>query len=214
MKEMKYDIIVVGAGSGGLGVSLFMAKVGLKTLLIERSDEHIGGDCLNDGCVPSKALIHVSRLMQQAKQGALFGYTISGKPDFNKAIEYVLAKQAIIRRHENADYLRKEGLEVVLGTAHFIAAAAIKVEDEIYTAKKIVLATGSRPAALKVPGIEKVRQFNNENIFELNDMPARMLVVGGGPIGIEIGQALNRLGIQITIIHRGENILPHDATEM
>ena len=73
MEEIKYDIIVVGAGSGGLSVSLFMAKVGLKTLLIERSDEHIGGDCLNYGCVPSKALIHVSRLMQQAKQGELFG---------------------------------------------------------------------------------------------------------------------------------------------
>ena len=214
MNEIKYDIIVVGAGSGGLGISLFMVKVGLNTLLIERSDEHIGGDCLNYGCVPSKALIHVSRLMQHAKQGALFGYTISGKPDFNKAIEYVLSKQAIIRRHENADYLRKEGLEVVLGTATFISSSCIKVDDKIYTAKKIVLATGSRPAALHVPGIEKVRQFNNETIFALNDMPASMLVVGGGPIGIEIGQALNRLGIKVTIIHHGENILPHDATEM
>ncbi len=214
MKEIKYDIIVVGAGSGGLSVSLFMAKVGLKTLLIERSDERIGGDCLNDGCVPSKALIHVSRLMHKAKQAALFGYTISGKPDYNKAIEYVLSKQAIIRRHETADYLRKEGLGVVLGTAHFISPSCIKVGNEIYTAKKIVLATGSRPASLNVPGIEKVRQFNNENIFALNDMPERMLVVGGGPIGIEIGQALNRLGIQVTIIHRGEGILPHDANEM
>ena len=159
-------------------------------------------------------MIHVSRLMQHAKQGALFGYTISGKPDFNKAIEYVLSKQAIIRRHENADYLRKEGLEVVLGTATFISSSCIKVDDKIFTAKKIVLATGSRPAALYVPGIEKVRQFNNETIFALNDMPASMLVVGGGPIGIEIGQALNRLGIKVTIIHHGENILPHDAEEM
>lgn len=214
MDEIKYDIIVVGAGSGGLSVSLFMAKVGLKTLLIERSDEHIGGDCLNYGCVPSKALIHVSRLMQQAKQGELFGYTISGKPDFNKAIEYVLSKQAIIRRHENADYFRKKGLDVVLGTAHFISSASIKVDEQIYAGKKIVLATGSRPAAIHVPGIEKVRQFNNETIFALNDMPTNMLVVGGGPIGIEIGQALNRLGMQVTIIHRGEIILPHDATEM
>ncbi len=214
MKTIKYDIIVIGAGSGGLGISLFMAKVGLKTLLIERSDEHIGGDCLNYGCVPSKALIHVSRLMHQAKQGALFGYTMSGKPDFNKALEYVWSKQAIIRRHENAEYLRKEGLDVVLGTAHFISSSAVKVTEEIYTAKKIVLATGSRPAALTVSGIEKVKQFNNENVFTLNDMPESMLVVGGGPIGIEMGQALNRLGISVTIIHQGEVILPHDATEM
>ena len=87
MKESKYDIIVIGAGSGGLGISLFMTRVGLKTLLIDKTDEHIGGDCLNYGCVPSKALIHVSRLMHKAKQAKLFGYTISGKPDFNKAIE-------------------------------------------------------------------------------------------------------------------------------
>ncbi|WP_301921658.1 NAD(P)/FAD-dependent oxidoreductase [Ferruginibacter sp.] len=214
MKENKYDIIVIGAGSGGLGISLFMARVGLKTLLIDKTDEHIGGDCLNYGCVPSKALIHVSRLMHKAKQAELFGYTISGKPDLNKAIEYVLSKQAIIRRHENADYLRKEGLDVVLGKAYFSSSSAVKVGEEIYTAKKIVLATGTRPAALTVPGIEKVRQFNNETIFALNDMPARMLVAGGGPIGIEIGQALNRLGIQVTIIHSGEVILPHDANEM
>ncbi|MEO7523807.1 MAG: NAD(P)/FAD-dependent oxidoreductase, partial [Ferruginibacter sp.] len=214
MKKIKYDIIVIGAGSGGLGISLFMAKVGLKTLLIERSDEHIGGDCLNYGCVPSKALIHVSRLMNQAKHAALFGYTVTGKPDFNKAIEYVMAKQAIIRRHENAAYLRKQGLDVTLGTAQFIAATTVQAGDQLYTAKKIVLATGSRPAGLNVPGIEKVRQFNNENIFALNDLPAHMLVIGGGPIGIEIGQALSRLGIHVTIIHRGEIILPHDAREM
>jgi len=214
MKVMKYDIIVIGAGSGGLSVSLFMSKVGLKTLLIERSGEHIGGDCLNDGCVPSKALIHVSRLTHKAKKAELFGYTVSGNPDFNKAIEYVLSKQAIIRGHENADYLRKEGLDVVLGTARFTSYSTIMAGEKIYTAKKIVLATGSRPAALHVPGIEKVRQFNNENIFSFNDMPARMLVVGGGPIGIEIGQALKRLGIQVTIIHQGGNILPHEAIEM
>lgn len=214
MHEIKYDIIVIGAGSGGLGISLFMAKVGLKTLLIDRSDEHIGGDCLNYGCVPSKALIYVSRLMHQAKQGTRFGYTISGEPDFNKVIQYVLSKQAFIRKHENAAYLRKEGLDVVLGTAHFISSSAITVDAKIFTAKKIVLATGSRPAALKVPGIEKVKQFNNESIFTLNSMPEKMLVIGGGPIGIEIGQALHRLGIQVTIIHRGDNILPNDAPEI
>jgi len=214
VEEIKYDIIVIGGGSGGLGIAIFMAKVGLKTLLIERSDAHIGGDCLNYGCVPSKALIHVSRLMHRAKQGDIFGYKISGKPDFNKAIEYVWSKQAIIRKHENAEYLRKEGLDVVLGTAHFISPSAIKVSEIVYNGKKIVLATGSRPAALTVPGIEKVRQFNNENIFALNDMPDKMLVVGGGPIGIEIGQALNRLGSIVTIIHHQEAILPHDAKEM
>lgn len=214
MKPSTYDIIVIGAGSGGLGVSLFMAKVGLKTLLIDKSDEHIGGDCLNFGCVPSKALIHASRIVQQANEAAQFGYTVTGKPDIAKAMEYVLSRQNIIRKHENAEYLRGEGLDVVLGLASFHASNSVIVDDTIYTGKKIVIATGSRPTSLEVPGVEKVKQYNNESIFETRDLPQRILVVGGGPIGIEIGQALHRLGSSITIVHRGANILPHDDHEI
>ncbi len=210
----KYDLIVIGAGSGGLGVSLFMAKVGLKTLLIDKSDEHIGGDCLNFGCVPSKALIHASRIVHQANEAAQFGYTVTGKPDIAKAMEYVLSRQSIIRKHENAEYLRGEGLDVVLGLASFHSPNSVIVGDTIYTGKKIVLAIGSRPASLEVPGIEKVKQYNNESIFETRDLPQRILVVGGGPIGIEIGQALHRLGSSVTIVHRGTNILPHDDHEI
>jgi pyruvate/2-oxoglutarate dehydrogenase complex dihydrolipoamide dehydrogenase (E3) component len=214
MKPSEYDVIVIGAGSGGLGVSLFMAKVGLRTLLIDKSDEHIGGDCLNFGCVPSKALIHVSRIVHQAKEAAQFGQTVSGKPDVAKAMDYVLSRQNIIRKHENAEYLRKEGLDVVLGLASFHSPNSVRVGDIIYAGKRIVLATGSRPASLKVPGIEKVKQYNNESIFDCRDLPVRLLVVGGGPIGIEMGQALHRLGINITIVHRGANILPRDDKEI
>lgn len=214
MTQSKYDIIVIGAGSGGLGVSLFMAKAGLKTLLVDKSDELIGGDCLNFGCVPSKALIHVSRIVQQANTAVKFGLNISGKPDIAKATEYVLSKQRIIRKHENAGFLRSEGLDVVLGTANFHSSNSVKVGDTVYASRKIVLATGSRPASLKVTGIEKVRQYNNESIFDVSNLPPRMLVAGGGPIGIEIGQALHRLGIKVTIVHRGQNILPHDDKEI
>ncbi len=214
MKTSDYDIIVIGAGSGGLGVSLFMAKVGLKTLLIDKSDEHIGGDCLNFGCVPSKALIHVSRIVHQAKKAEQFGYTVSGNPDIAKAMEYVLSRQDIIRKYENAEYLRGQGLDVVLGLATFNSTNSVIVGDTIYTGKKLVIATGSRPASLQVPGIEHVKQYNNESIFESRDLPQRILVVGGGPIGIEIGQALHHLGTTVTIIHRGLNILPHDDHEI
>ncbi|MEP6845513.1 MAG: FAD-dependent oxidoreductase, partial [Panacibacter sp.] len=210
MQKEKYDIIVIGAGSGGLGVSIFMAKIGLKILLIDKDDENIGGDCLNYGCVPSKALIHVSRILQQAKEAEKFGYSISGKPDMQRAIAYVHSKQDIIRKHENAAYLRKEGLDVVLGLAYFHSPDSIVVNDKIYSAKRIVLATGSRPVSLKVPGIENVTQFNNESVFDMASLPKRMLIIGGGPIGIEIGQALSRLGSKIAIIDRGAYILPHD----
>jgi pyruvate/2-oxoglutarate dehydrogenase complex dihydrolipoamide dehydrogenase (E3) component len=208
----QYDIIVMGAGSGGLGVSLFMAKTGLKTLLVDKADKDIGGDCLNHGCVPSKALIHASRILHQAKEARNFGLQLSGVPDLLKATEYVKAKQDIIRKHENAEFLRQEGMDVVLGEASFHDKHSVKVNDAVYKAKKIILATGSRPASLQAPGIEKVKQYNNESIFDIKDLPKRLLVVGGGPIGVEMGQAMRRLGSEVTIIDQSRNILPHDDT--
>jgi pyruvate/2-oxoglutarate dehydrogenase complex dihydrolipoamide dehydrogenase (E3) component len=208
----QYDIIVMGAGSGGLGVSLFMAKTGLKTLLVDKTDKDIGGDCLNYGCVPSKALIHASRILHQAKEAGNFGLQLSGVPDLLKATEYVKAKQDIIRKHENADFLRQEGMDVVLGEASFHDKHSVKVNDAVYKTKKIILATGSRPAPLQAPGIEKVKQYNNESIFDIKDLPKRLLVVGGGPIGVEMGQAMRRLGSDVTIIDQTKSILAHDDT--
>lgn len=210
----EYDVIVIGAGSGGLGVSLFMAKVGLKTLLVDKADEHIGGDCLNYGCVPSKALIHVSRMLHKVYEGRKFGLEVSGSINIDKVTQYISDKQSIIRKHENAGYLRKEGIDVVLGLASFNSARSISVNGEIYSGKKIVLATGSRPESLNVPGIENVVQYNNESIFDIANLPERFLVVGGGPIGIEIAQALRRLGTKVTIVHKNQNILPHDSKEI
>src|SRR5688572_15031473 len=212
--QSKYDVIVIGAGSGGLGVSLFMAKVGLKTLLVDKADEHIGGDCLNNGCVSSKALIHVARLLHKAREGARFGLEISGTVDINKVTQYIYDKQAIIRKHENAEYLRSQGIEVALGVASFHSARSITVNGNIYHGRKIILASGSRPANLNIPGIDNVRQYNNESIFDIANLPKKFLVIGGGPIGIEIGQALKRLGVEVMIVHKNKNILPHDCKEI
>src|SRR5918995_7521358 len=102
-----YDIIVIGAGSGGLSVGLTMNKLGFKVLMIAKSDKEIGGECLNDGCIPSKALIHVSRLVNNAKAATEFGLNINGRPDLKKAIDYVHQRQKIIRKHENAKALQE-----------------------------------------------------------------------------------------------------------
>jgi len=209
-----YDLIVIGAGSGGLGMSLFAAKIGLKTLLVERADEHIGGDCLNDGCVPSKALIHLSRIMHNAGKARAFGLEVSGSVDVQKVMQYVYDKQSVIRKHENAEFLRGEGMDVELGWASFHSNNEVTVNGKVFQGRRIVLATGSRPSSLHVPGVEHVTQYNNESVFDLKHLPKKMLVVGGGPIGIEIGQALHRLGVDVIVVHQGNQILPQEPPDI
>jgi pyruvate/2-oxoglutarate dehydrogenase complex dihydrolipoamide dehydrogenase (E3) component len=114
-----YDIIVIGAGSGGLSVAIPMQKFGFRVLLIDKTDHAIGGECLNDGCVPSKALIHVARQIHQARQATAFGLQVSGAVDMAQVMAYVKNRQDEIRDHENAAYFRKEGMDVALGAARF-----------------------------------------------------------------------------------------------
>ena len=210
MKEKLYDIIIIGCGSGGLSVGLFMAKAGFKTLMVSKSDRDIGGDCLNDGCVPSKAIIHVAKIVRNAKESQNFGLHVDGNVDIKKVIDYVYNRQENIREHENAAWLREQGVEVAFGDAHFTTNNEIEVGGEKYNGKKIVIATGSKPKKLKVPGIEQVKYYDNENIFHIDALPKKLLVVGGGPIGTEMAQTMSRLGSKVTVVHKGEMILEHD----
>lgn len=214
MHEQPYDIIVIGAGSGGLSVALFMNKANFKVLLIDKTDAHIGGECLNDGCVPSKAFIHVAKMVHQAHTAQKFGLSIQGSVDMQQVMKHVTDSQQTIRDHENAEYFRKQGIDIVLGEARFKSKNTVEINGKSYAGKKIVIATGSAPLKLKVPGVENVVYFDNENIFKQQQLPKRLLVIGGGPIGIEIGQAMSRLGSKVTIAHRGEAILEHDDKEV
>lgn len=214
MADTTYDIIVIGAGSGGLSVSLFMNKAGFKVLLADKSDDRIGGECLNDGCVPSKALIHIAKVVHSAGEAKHFGLELNGQVDIRKAMSYISGKQDEIREHENATFFRKEGLEVVLGEASFNGKNSVKINGQQYAGKKIVIATGSNPRKLKVPGVEKVKYYDNESVFHITQLPERLLVVGGGPIGIEMAQAFSRLGSRVTVVHQGEKILEHDEVSV
>lgn len=187
-----------------------MNEAGLKVLMVSKSDHEIGGDCLNDGCIPSKAFIHVARIAHYAKQAANFGLQINGSIDIKKATDYVYGKQEVVRVHENAAWLTEQGIAVALGEAYFTGKNEIEVDGQKYRGKKIVIATGSRPRKLKQPGIEKVKYYDNKNIFNISDLPKRLLVVGGGAIGIEIAQAMSRLGSEVTVVHQEESILEHD----
>ncbi len=205
-----YDIIVIGSGSGGLTVGLFMAKAGFKVLMVSKTDEDIGGDCLNDGCVSSKALIHVARIAYNARIVSNFGLEVTGKVDIKKAMNYVYERQEIIREHENAQWLKDQAIDVALGNARFSGRNEIEVNEKKYAGKKIVIATGSKPKKLEVPGVQNVKYYDNESIFHISDLPEKLLVVGGGPIGIEIAQVMNRLGCKVTVIQHGNRILEHD----
>lgn len=210
----QYDIIVIGAGSAGLSTALFTAKAGLKTLLIDKSEQNLGGDCLNWGCVPSKALLHIARILHSAGEATQFGLSVSGKPDIKKIRSYIKNAQAEIRQHENSGYLTTQGIDVVLGEACFSDQKSIQVGRQVYSAPKIVLATGSLPARPTISGIEKVRTFDNESVFDIRELPSRILVIGAGPVGVEMAQAFRRLSCEVILIGRNEKILPGDPKEI
>ena len=215
MPDKIYDIICIGAGSGGLNIASFMNKAGFSVLLVDKSDANIGGDCLNFGCVPSKALIHLSRIAHQVKHSNELGLKTTGKVDIKKVMKYVDEKREVIRKHENAAYFTKRGMDVALGIAKFTGKNDIEVSGKKYKGKKIVLASGSRPKKLKVQGIDKVKTYyDNENIFNMKVLPKKLLVIGGGPIGLELGQAMSRLGSEVTIVQRGPKFLDKEHPEI
>ncbi|MFN2440157.1 MAG: FAD-dependent oxidoreductase, partial [Chitinophagaceae bacterium] len=210
MTKKTYDVITIGAGSGGLSVGLAMNKFGFKVLMIARYDKDIGGDCLNDGCVPSKALIHVSKIAHSASMAKEFGLNVSGTVDIKKVLGYVYQRQEIIRVHENAKWLMDQGVDVELGEAKFYGMNEVEVNGQVFKGKKIIIATGSTPRKLKIKGVENVKYYDNENIFHADELPKRLLVIGGGPISIEISQALKRLGSDVTLVQLADTILEHD----
>lgn len=146
--------------------------------MVSKSDHEIGGDCLNDGCVPSKALIHAAKIIKQASVATNFGLEIKGAVDIKKVTDYIHSKQNFIRRHENSHWLREQGIAVALGDASFVGKHEIKVGAKIYAGRNIVIATGSKPRKLTVEGVEQVPYFDNENIFNLDKLPKKNIVCG------------------------------------
>ncbi len=207
MQKNKYDLIVIGAGSGGLGAALGMLKLGFRVLLIDKKAANFGGECVNTGCIPSKALIHIAKQIHQTKTASRYGLKSIGNVDFLKVKEYIREKQDTILSHENPDYLKRQGMDIVLGTASFISKKQIKVNDEVYNARNIVIATGSSPKTIKIKGVGELPLFTNESVFDLDLIPENFLFIGAGPVSIELGQAFSRLGSKVSFIVLGEKIL-------
>jgi pyruvate/2-oxoglutarate dehydrogenase complex dihydrolipoamide dehydrogenase (E3) component/uncharacterized membrane protein YdjX (TVP38/TMEM64 family) len=207
LKSDEFDIIVVGAGAAGLNIASFMNKVGLDVLLIEQEEDRIGGDCLNFGCVPSKSLIHVAREVQSAQQAKEFGLESSGKIDFSKVKDYIQDNIEQIREHENKEYLEEKGITVKIGQANFVGENEVEIAGEKFKADKIILATGARPRQLDIPGGEDVKIHDNESIWEIEELPDKMIIIGGGFVGLELAQAFQYLGSEVHLFERGERVL-------
>lgn len=207
---MDYDLIVIGGGSGGLTAAIMAGEIGAKVLLVDR--ESLGGDCLHWGCVPSKALIASARRAHQARHASDFGVKVGDVTiDFAAVMVRLRRVQAFIGDGESPAALEKHGVDIAFGGARFVDANTITVgseaEERTCTAKRFVIATGSHASPPPIEGLEEAGFWDHVRLFESNALPARLVVVGAGPIGVEMGQALARLGSEVTILQRGSHVL-------
>ncbi|MEO0500709.1 MAG: FAD-dependent oxidoreductase [Pseudomonadota bacterium] len=207
----RYDLAIIGAGSGGLTICGGAAPLGLKTILFEAAD--MGGDCLNVGCVPSKSIIAAAHAAHVARSSAPFGVTATPDVDFGRAMAHVHEVIAGIAPHDSQERFEGLGATVVRARARLTGKRTIEAGGETYRAKRIVIATGSRPRIPNIPGLENVPYVTNETVWGLTERPAHLLILGGGNIGCELAQAFRRLGSKVTIVERGR-LLGKDDPEL
>jgi pyruvate/2-oxoglutarate dehydrogenase complex dihydrolipoamide dehydrogenase (E3) component len=196
---MTFDVAVIGAGSAGLSVAAAAAQFGEKVVLFEKSE--MGGDCLNTGCVPSKALLAAAKQAQAHRASAKFGIA-AHEPDvdFAKVMAHVESVISAIAPHDSQARFEGLGVHVVRGAAAFSGPQTIQANGQTYQARRIVVATGSRAGVPPIPGINDVPFLTNETIFKNRELPRHLIVIGGGPIGMEMAQAHRRLGSQVTVL--------------
>jgi pyruvate/2-oxoglutarate dehydrogenase complex dihydrolipoamide dehydrogenase (E3) component len=209
--NMKADICVIGAGSAGLSIASVAAQLGAKVILVER--DRMGGECLNSGCIPSKALLAASKVAHTIRNAHLFGIDAIPEVDFKRVHAHIGSVIDAIAPHDSVDRFEKLGVTVIRGEARFTGPREIAVGERLIRAHRTVVATGSAPMVPPIPGLDQVRYFTNETIFENEVLPEHLVILGGGPIGVEIGQAYRRLGAEVTIIER-ETAMPKDDPEL
>ena len=193
------DICVIGGGSGGLSVAAGASQMGADTVLVEKG--RMGGDCLNFGCVPSKSILAAAHHAQSARISSAFG--VNGHEpaiDFLKVHDHVQGVIAGIAPHDSVDRFEGLGVKVMQGSGSFTSGRELQVGDTKIRARRFVLATGSAPMVPPIPGIEDVPHLTNETVFDLTERPEHLVIIGGGPIGLEMAQAFRRLGSKVTVL--------------
>ncbi|MEQ2005369.1 MAG: mercuric reductase [Limisphaerales bacterium] len=206
----RYNLVVIGGGTAGLVTAAGAAGLGAKVALIEK--HLLGGDCLNVGCVPSKALLRASRAAAEARRAGEFGVRVSGEisVDFPAVMERMRRLRADISPHDSAARFRELGIDVFIGRAKFIGPDTVRVDEHSLRFAKAVIATGARAAAPPIPGLKDVPYLTNETLFSLTELPKRLGIIGAGPIGCEMAQAFARFGAEVFLVEAAHGILPRE----
>src|SRR6516164_2820049 len=218
MRETKglgvYNVAIIGAGTAGLVAAAGTVGLGGRVALVERNK--MGGDCLNYGCVPSKALIASARMIDSIRHASKWGLRDQEPQfEFETVFESMRSRRAKIAPHDSAERFESLGVDVFLGEASFVSPHAINVDSQTLRAKNFLIAAGSRAGIPPIEGIGEVPFFTNETVFdELSKKPESMIVLGGGPIGCELSQAMSRIGVKVTIIEVLDQILPKEDREV
>lgn len=207
-----YNLLVIGAGSAGLVSAYIAAAVKAKVALVEK--HRMGGDCLNTGCVPSKALIRSARLLAEARDSKRFGIRgMTAEFDFATVMERV---QGVIRKvepHDSPERYRGLGVDVIEGEARMVSPWEVEVGGRTLTARSLIIATGARPLVPPIPGLDQVPFLTSDNLWDLRELPKRLVVLGGGPIGSELAQCFQRFGSEVTIVEMAPRLLPREDAD-
>lgn len=213
MSSYDYDLVVVGAGSGGISAANLGVNLGKKVALVEK--RRIGGECTWTGCVPSKALIKAAEVAHHARSAAAFGLRLDcAGLDASNVMSHVRDVILRVYEEERPEVFEEKGIAVHFGETRFIDTHTIAVGDREITGGSFVVATGSSPAVPPIDGMEGTPYLTNENLFDLETLPRSMIILGAGPIGCEMAGALNRLGVHVTVVQRGTRILKREEPEL
>ncbi len=206
----RYHLVVIGGGTAGLVCAVGASSLGAKVALVER--DLLGGDCLNVGCVPSKALIAAGRAATALRKGKMFGVHATGniRVDFREVMKRMRRLRASIAPNDSARRLSEKGVDVFFGTARFLDSQTVDVDGKKLRFQKAVIATGTRAAVPPIPGLERVPYLTNETLFSLQELPKTFGIIGAGPIGCEMAQAFSRLGSRVFLIEAFHGVLPRE----
>lgn len=213
LAHMNYDLVIIGGGSAGLSAASLAVAIGAKVALLDR--ERLGGECLYTGCVPSKALLHVAHQAAHIRAANAVGLDAHLEPvNLGQVNDYAQrAIQTIQSQTDNPEHYTQMGVDVALGDVRFVASDVITINGQRVRARRFLIATGSHASVPPIEGLAAAGYQTNETIFSLRKLPQRLAVIGGGPVGCELGQAFDRLGSEVTILQRPDRLLPRDEPD-